>query len=149
MQDCLVIGYGNTLRHDDGVGVEVAQVIATMNIPGVDVIIRHQLVPELAQPISESRAVIFIDADPAAKNGAELRSIEAAPSRQIMAHAANPHSLLALARDIFGGSPRAWTLAVPVEDFSFGFGLSHRSQEGLRTAVKLIEKLAAGLTNLS
>ena len=140
-QPCLVIGYGNTLRRDDGVGVEVAQAIEAMNLPGVTVITRHQLVPELAVPIAESRAVIFVDADPSVTEGPELRPIEASESGQIMAHAANPHSLLALARDVFGGSPKAWSLAVPVEDFSYGVGLSHRSQMGLRAATRLVAEV--------
>lgn len=146
---CLVIGYGNTLRHDDGVGVEIAEAIAAMNLPGVEVIARHQLVPELAEPISKSRTVIFVDADPAASAGTALLPIAPSESKQLMAHAANPRSLLALARDVFGGNPKAWSLAVPVEDFSFGFGLSHRSQAGLRSAVQLIQDLVAGSTNLA
>jgi hydrogenase maturation protease len=146
---CLVIGYGNTLRHDDGVGVEVAEAIAAMKLPGVKVIMRQQLVPELAALISESRAVIFVDADPAANDGAELRPIEASSSNQIMAHAPNPSSLLALARELFGRHPQAWSLAVPVEDFSYGVGLSHRSQVGLRAATKLIQEVVAGLPNLA
>lgn len=141
---CLVIGYGNTLRHDDGVGVEVAQAIEAMNLPGVTVITRHQLVPELAAPISESRAVIFVDADPTTTDGPELRPIEASKSAQIMAHAANPHSLLALARELFGWHPKAWLLSVPCEDFRFGVGLSHRSQTGLRAATRLLKEVVAG-----
>lgn len=148
-QPCLVIGYGNTLRHDDGVGVEVAQAIDAMNLPGVKVITRHQLVPELAAPISESGAVIFVDADPTAAAGPELRPIEASASGQIMAHAANPHSLLTLARDVFGGNPSAWCLAVPVEDFSFGAGLSDRSRQGLRAAVQIVQDFVAGLPSFA
>ena len=142
-QPYLVIGYGNTLRHDDGVGVKVAQAIDDMNLPGVKVITRHQLVPELAAPISESRAVIFVDADPMVVAAPELRPIEASTSNPIMAHAANPHSLVALAKDLFGWHPKAWSLAVPVEDFSFGVGLSHRSQMGLHAATRLIREIVA------
>jgi hydrogenase maturation protease len=149
MPQCLIIGYGNTLRRDDGVGIEVAQAIAAMNLPGVNVITRHQLVPELAAPISEADTVIFVDADASATGHPELRPIEPARSGQIMAHAADPRSLLALSKQAFGGSPRAWSLAIPVEDFDFGFGLSHRSQVGLRAAVKLIKQQVAGLTNFA
>ena len=31
----LVIGYGNTLRQDDGVGPKTAEAIAALNLPGV------------------------------------------------------------------------------------------------------------------
>lgn len=140
-RQCLVIGYGNTLRRDDGVGVEVAQTIAAMKLHGVNVITHQQLVPELAAPISESRAVIFVDADPNAKNEAALKPIEASSSVEIMAHAPNPGSLLALARELFGRHPRAWSLAVPAEDFGYGIGLSPRSQLAVRAAAKLIQEL--------
>ena len=146
---CLVIGYGNTLRRDDGVGVEVAQAVAAMNLPGVNVITSHQLVPELAEPISRANAVIFVDADVAATGRPKLRPIEAAPASQTFAHAANPGSLLALAREVFNGSPRAWSLAVPVEDFSFGFGLSPRSKKALDAAVKAIERFTTGLAKIA
>lgn len=148
-QSCLVIGYGNTLRRDDGVGVEVAQTIAAMNLPGVNVITRHQLVPELAEPISRANAVIFVDADVTATGRPELRPLEAASTGQTFAHAANPRSLLALTGEIFGGHPKAWSLAVPVEDFSFGFGLSPRTEKGLRSAVKLIQRFALGLAKIA
>jgi hydrogenase maturation protease len=149
MPQCLVIGYGNTLRRDDGVGVEVAQTIAAMNLPGVEVVTRHQLVPELAAAISRAQAVIFVDADVTASSQAELRSIEAVRSGQIMAHATSPHSLLALSKEVLGSSPKAWVLSIPVEDFSFGFGLSPRAQEGALAAVKLIRDLVAGLANVA
>jgi hydrogenase maturation protease len=149
MKRCLVIGYGNPLRRDDGVGVEVAQAIAAMNLPGVSVITRHQLVPELAAPISEANVVIFVDADITAADETELRPINAGSSRQMMAHAADPHSLLTLSRQVFGGNPRAWSLSVPVEDLGFGFGLSHRSQESLRAAVAIIQRTVADLTKIA
>ena len=34
-RDFLVIGYGNTLRGDDGVGPRVAEAIEKLNLPGV------------------------------------------------------------------------------------------------------------------
>jgi hydrogenase maturation protease len=148
MQRCLVIGYGNPLRRDDGVGVEAAQTVAALDLPGVSIITRHQLVPELAAPIAEADAVLFVDADVNAANadGMQLRPIEAARSVQILAHATDPSSLLGLSSQLFGGNTRAWMLGIPVEDLGVGFGLSPRSRDGLRVAVRLIEQWAAGLT---
>ena len=149
MHKCLVIGYGNTLRRDDGVGVEVAQAIEEMNLPCVSVITRHQLVPELAAPISEADAVIFVDAQAGADGKAALHPIEPAQSSQLMAHAADPPSLLALAKQAFGGSPKAWTLAVPVNDFDFGFGLSRHTEKNLRGAVKMIRQFLTDLAKIA
>jgi len=140
--ELLVIGYGNTLRRDDGVGPKVAEAVAEMDLPGVRVITRHQLVPELAEPISRARAAVFVDADAKAKGEVELREIEPGDAGQILAHATNPSSLLALAKQIFGRSPKAWSLAIPVEDLGFGDGLSLRAHAGFEIAVEKIQSLA-------
>ena len=48
MKKTLVIGYGNTLRSDDGVGVWIAGQLAVLHLPNVDVRTCHQLFPELS-----------------------------------------------------------------------------------------------------
>jgi hypothetical protein len=58
----LVIGYGNTLRGDDGVGYQVAETVAEWQLPQVRSIAVHQLLPELAADIAEVDLVIFVDA---------------------------------------------------------------------------------------
>ncbi|HEU6449465.1 MAG TPA: hydrogenase maturation protease [Verrucomicrobiae bacterium] len=138
----LVIGYGNTLRRDDGVGVKIAEAVAAMDLPGVTVITRHQLAPELAVPISEADAVVFVDAEVKASEPIKLRMIKPAETvGRILAHAADPRSLLALAKEVFGRNPIAWTLGVPVEDFNFGDGFSSRAEKGFQDALKQIRGL--------
>lgn len=138
----LVIGYGNTLRRDDGVGVKVAEAVAELALPGVSVITRHQLVPELAESISRAGSVVFVDAASIPSTPMELRTVEPAAAAQILAHAADPGTLLALAWQIFQRHPPAWTLAVPAEDFGFGDGLSSRARAGMQQALEHIKKLA-------
>ena len=60
--DVLVIGYGNTLRGDDGIGPAVAGEIDRLAVPGVRVIVVHQLTPELAADLAACRRAVFIDA---------------------------------------------------------------------------------------
>ena len=57
-RDFLVIGYGNTLRGDDGVGPRVAEAVGKLNLPGVRTLICQQLSPEHAELISQARAVV-------------------------------------------------------------------------------------------
>lgn len=142
--ELLVIGYGNTLRRDDGVGPKVAEAVEARQLPGVRVIVCHQLTPELAEPISRARTAVFVDADAKAKGEAALRELEPGDAGQILAHATDPRSLLALAKQIFGRSPQAWALAIPVEDLGFGDGLSQRAAAGLEVAVEKIRSLAGG-----
>ncbi len=141
----LIIGYGNTLRRDDGVGVRLAEAATKLELPGVTAITRHQLLPELAEPISQAEAVVFVDAAAEPVEKVELRRINPAPggSAQILAHATDPPSMLALAKQMFGRAPKGWCLPIPVEDFGFGEELSPRAEDGLRTALELIKSVAA------
>ena len=58
----LVIGYGNTLRSDDGVGPRVAMAVASREWPGFNAIAVQQLTPELAEPLAAAELAIFVDA---------------------------------------------------------------------------------------
>ncbi len=143
----LVIGYGNTLRRDDGVGPRVAEAVATLALPGVSTLTFPLLTPELAEPVSRARVVIFVDAAVDAPREVQLRKLLPADSARVMGHAANPATLLALARDVFGHAPEAWWLTVPVKDLGVGEALSAMAQRGLVTAVTAVRKCAAGLAD--
>jgi hydrogenase maturation protease len=139
--DLLVIGYGNTLRRDDGAGPRVAEAVAALKLPGVRTIACHQLSPEQADDIARARAVIFVDASVEAPAETELRRIEPGETTQLMAHAADPRTMLALARDVFGHAPRAWLLTIPVVKMGFGETLAPETQHHLEKAVHQIECL--------
>lgn len=141
----LVIGYGNTLRNDDGVGPRVAAEIAAMKLPDVQILSCDLLTPELAEPISRADTVAFVDAAMDAPTEVQLRPLAAADSSQIMAHAADPRTMLALARDVFGHTPQAWWLTIPVENIGIGEHLSDRAQEGVAYAIEKIRGLQKGL----
>jgi hydrogenase maturation protease len=138
----LVIGYGNTLRRDDGVGIKVAEAVAALNWPGISVITRHQLTPELAEPLSRAQTVVFADAVAQTPGEAELRPIQAAETSRMLAHMADPRALLALSKELYGRVPKAWSLAIPAEDFGFGDILSPHAEAGMRAALALIRNLA-------
>lgn len=140
----LVIGYGNTLRSDDGVGPRVAQAVEELSLPGVRAFVRALLTPELAEPISQARCVVFVDAAIDAPAQVQLRRLSPGASSQIMAHAADPRTLLALARDVFGHAPIAWWLTIPAQNLEIGEELSVKAQNGLAQAVQEIRKLARG-----
>lgn len=99
------------------------------------------LTPELAEPVSQSENVIFVDASVAAPEKVQLRPLSPADSSQIMAHAADPRTLLALARDVFGHAPAAWWLTIPAVNLAIGEGLSAEAQQGLEQATEQIRRL--------
>lgn len=138
----LVLGYGNTLRRDDGVGPRVAEAIEALDLPGVKTLSCGLLTPELADPISRTRKVIFVDASVDAPQGVQLRPLSAADSAQILAHAADPRTLLALAHDVFGRAPEAWWLTIPAENLGIGEELSEKAQRGVAKAIQQIQEMS-------
>ena len=140
--DLLIIGYGNTLRRDDGVGPGVAEAVAGLALPGVRTLACPLLTPELAEAVSQAHVVIFVDAAVDAPREVQLRTLAPAESSQVMAHAASPATLLALARDVFGHAPEAWLITVPVEDLGIGDEFSPLAQRGFETAVGHVRKWA-------
>lgn len=137
----LVIGYGNTLRADDGVGPRVAETVGALGLPGVHALICHQLSPEHADPISRAEEVVFVDAAVDGAKEVQLRPLEPNDSSQLMAHAADPRTMLALARDVFGKTPKAWWLTIPAVTTEFSEALSPEAQRGCAEAVKKIQAL--------
>jgi Ni,Fe-hydrogenase maturation factor len=112
-----------------------------MNLPGVRALVCPLLTPELADPISQARLALFVDAAVDAPRQVRLRKLLPGPSSQIMAHAANPPTMLALARDLFGRAPKAWCLTIPAVTFDFSEDLSPQAQRGLAQALDKIQSL--------
>jgi len=137
----LIIGYGSTLRGDDGVGPRVAEAMDMLGLPGVRTLAAPMLTPELAAPISRAHTVIFVDAAVDELREVQLRPLAPRESSQLMAHAADPRTMLALARDVFGHAPKAWWLTIPAEQMEFTEALSPRTQQGFAEAVKKIRTL--------
>jgi hydrogenase maturation protease len=139
----LVIGYGNPLRCDDGVGPRVVEAIEALRLPAVQTLICHQLSPEHAEPIARARTVVFVDAAVDAPKDVQLRKLEPNATSQLMAHAADPRTMLALARDVFGHCPEAWWLTIPAVKLGFGEELSPAARQGCEVALEQIRTLAS------
>jgi hydrogenase maturation protease len=138
----LVIGYGNTLRSDDGVGPRVVEAVGALRLPGVRTLICQQLSPEHSAPVSQAHTVIFVDAAVDAPKAVQLRKLAPGACSQLMAHAADPATILALARDVFGHAPAAWWLTVPAEKLEFSEELSPAGEAGFHEAVRRVQALA-------
>lgn len=121
----------------------MADAVEALALTGVRVLACPLLTPELAEPISRAGMVIFVDAAVDAPLDVQCRKLEPAPSSQVMAHAANPATLLALARDVFGHAPEAWLLTIPVTELGIGETLSPLAQRGFDLAITEVKKCAA------
>jgi hydrogenase maturation protease len=137
----LVIGYGNTLRADDGAGQRVALAISAWNLPGLSALAVHQLTPELAEPLSTADLAILVDARLAGGGAVEVLPLEPSEFGGMAGHVSDPRKLLALTRAIYGRHPRAWLVSVPAADFAMGEGLSATAERGLEEAIAWITAL--------
>jgi hydrogenase maturation protease len=140
--DILVIGYGNELRGDDGLGPLVAKAVAAADIPGVRVLTARQLLPEFAADLAQAKLVVFVDASEVwSESGVEIRSLAAEDMTGWCTHHADPRTLLALTQAIYGQTPEAWWLTASGRNFDFGERLSGVAEENARQALAWLKRL--------
>ncbi len=139
----LVIGFGNPLRSDDGLGWRAAERLAETQ-PDTAVVTTHQLVPELAETLSECERAVFIDAADPAASGAEPGTVlvqdlvPRSPEPSAFSHHLDPAGLLAMAQTLYGYAPKAQLITVVGASFDFGEQLSPSVQAALEAIVRQI-----------
>jgi len=141
----LIIGYGNPLRGDDAVGVLAAHGLERYfrNDHEVDVIAAQQLTPEMAEIVSRSSFVLFLDASQEdAPGGVRCELVEPEGDARRLTHHLTPASLLKTAQQIHGQAPPAVSLTLSGWSFEFGNELSPevrgRLPEFLRQAKEIV-----------
>lgn len=140
----LVIGYGNPLRADDGIGWEVARRLAEALPAGqATVIAVHQLTPELAEPIAGAGRAIFVDASARGAPGDIVVQAITLPAAAAVAfsHDTAPGTLLGLAEALYGAAPPAVLVSVAGADFGYGGELSEEVLAALPRVVDAIRAL--------
>jgi hydrogenase maturation protease len=144
-REAVVIGYGNTLRGDDGIGPHLAEEVAAWGWPHVRALAVHQLTPELAETLSAAGLVVFVDAS-ADPEGEPVRLERVGPggAEGAESHCGDPRALLGLARDLYGSAPEAWRVAVRGWRFELGELLSAEAAAHCRTALERIAALLWG-----
>lgn len=140
----LVIGYGNSLRGDDGAGQRVAEQVENWHLDNVRSLALHQLTPELAADIAEAGTVIFVDVlspteEPITQ--IQLVPIQAQDTPTNWAHFQDPRSLLTLTQRVYGTVPPSWWILIPAVDFEFGEQFSAVTQQGITDALIQIKNL--------
>jgi|GEM_PF-415837 len=113
----LVIGYGNSLRTDDGAGLAVIEkltaLLPTYCDPSVRLISCAQLTPELATDIAQAHRVIFVDATMALPPGhITISPAHPEESNMLMGHHFTPGVLLAITQHALRACPSAWVAAI-------------------------------------
>lgn len=141
----LVLACGNSLRGDDGVGL---QIVHHMRKSGHDLATefhcQQQWTPELAEPISEARLVVFVDAALDMQPGS-LACRQLQPKRSVSlgnTHYVSPESLLWLAQELYGKRPAdAYLITVAGAAFELAETLSDPVRSAIPRAVERINAL--------
>jgi len=142
----LVIGYGNVLRTDDGVGWHVAERLAgDARLSGTTVLARHQLTPELALDISQASFVVLVDAGQDQPAGTfDVVPILRTGGGAGSSHHLDPATLLDLSAELFGPPPRVVAVRVGVASLDVGDRLSPVVEAALPGLVEAVAGLIAG-----
>lgn len=140
MASFLIIGVGNTLRMDDGIGAYVCNAIQNMGIEGVDTGLYHQLNTEIIEQFGNHDFTVFVDA---AINTVDVKikkitDIALSPSTQ--SHSASVELLYSLAKKLYNRDFNIYTCAVPAYNFDMGQQLTDGAK---KMADKAIEEICS------
>ena len=147
----VVVGYGNVLRCDDGVGRHTAERLAAdPRMEGVEVMQRHQLTPELALDISAASLVVLIDASSRIRPG-EIGvdrvepAVDDGPSGS---HHLSPATLVALSHALYGRAADVFAVSCGVGSLEIGDRLSPAVDAALPRLVDAVAGLVASRARL-
>jgi hydrogenase maturation protease len=149
MPKILIIGWGNPLRGDDGVGWRAAERLAEL-LAGRDAAVRvsHQLLPEYAEEISRSQIVIFIDAACGNISTGEVRIERVEPRRSpnaAFSHQMDPPALLGMSEALYGRCPEAIFFTVAGRSFGYGEKLSAEVESQLPALLERIQTVCGAV----
>ena len=151
MPRILIIAYGNPMRSDDGLAWRAADEL-DKKFAGTDVeILRlHQLAPELAETVTRAKAIIFVDAAASNKTNGQPGEVCSSPvdtpeGPPRFSHQLSPAAVVALARQLYGIDPRAFTVTLTGQNFDHGAALSSVVAAALPALVAQIEALVHSL----
>lgn len=143
-KDVLVIGTGNPLREDDGIGIELVERLAKRFGDSLETIVMLEPDITVSEKISHYSEIFIVDAL-SFEIDAPYKTIELIPSGHTTPHVGfTTHvfdwgAILTISRDIFGHCPKATLVGVKAERFS----ISERvSKECLASAEVAFEFLA-------
>lgn len=139
----LVIGIGNPIRGDDGLGWQVAGLLesrfAGSNLP-VDAIQVQQLTMDLVDEINNTNLVVFIDAAAGEPVG-QVSSCEISAGTALSvggSHFFDPQTLLSAVQALYGTHPRAFLFSITTRSFRYCEELSPTIQSAIPGFVNLI-----------
>ena len=141
MKPALVIGFGNTLRGDDGAGVLAAEQLAG-RLPGVTVETMQGLQPELAERIRGFGRVVFLDAGIRHPHIAFTLLGGSPHTARPGSHSLTPADLVALCFSLYGNGPEeALLVEIPAFECGFDTAVTQATQSAITACIEAVTRL--------
>lgn len=139
----LLIGLGNPLREDDGLGPRVVEAVIAGGLPDdVRALVCHQLMPELAETMALATRVVLVDAAVDREPGhVSVERVEAALAAGPTTHHLTPAAIVALSAALYDGKAETWLVRVGGAAFETGQALSPMVEDALPEAARLVRSL--------
>ena len=137
-KNILVVGVGNTLRGDDGIGASVCNAVEQLHLPGISTTTTHQLHIEQAESFSEYDIVIIVDAAVTGDGVVFTEVTEECRDTSPASHHINASTLLALLKQLYKKDIRMMLCAVRGENFEMGEQLSTNAKKNAGIAAGAI-----------
>jgi len=135
----LIIGFGNTLRQDDGLGCRAAELLRA-DSDAIDTLQCHQLTPELATNVAQASLVVFLDAALDREPGSMSCEPVSEDRTRIWTHSLSPAQLLGLAAEL-GQAPPAFLITAGAERTGWGEGLAPGSLHSAERMAEIAKRL--------
>ncbi|MDR3523402.1 MAG: hydrogenase maturation protease [Acetobacteraceae bacterium] len=134
----LVLGYGNPGRQDDGLGPALVAEMERLGWPNLTALDTYQLNIEDAMDVAAHDIVWFVDAAKTGDAPFAVHEVWPAPRIEFTSHLARPEAILAIARQYYGASPKAFLLAIRGYAFEFIEALTPQAADNLQDAVAML-----------
>jgi hydrogenase maturation protease len=148
MSSVLIFAYGNPLRCDDGIAWRAAEELAPrLHSRDTEIRCLHQLTPELAEVVSRSSAVIFLDASCDGEPGTVVcEPVSLGHQGARFSHEMTPQKIVALCHQLYSVRPQAFAVSLIGQSFDFGESLSPAASQALPQFVAAVHELVVRLT---
>ena len=126
-----IIGYGNPLRRDDGIGAFVAENLRNAVGRSTRILAFQQLDPIALEEVQETDVIILVDATVEdLDRGIRWKRVRSERLRfSHTTHHMRPADFVGLLDALYHRTPETWVISVKGEDFGHGAGLTKKARE--------------------
>lgn len=142
-----IVGVGNTIRGDDGIGNYICNAIEEKQQPGITTMIVQQLDAELVEELLHYDHVLITDAS-IEGNSVDLHELYPNVIHPLStSHHLNAAMLAALSEKVYGKKLSLFICAVRGYDFELGDSISEKAKANCEQAISRTLKWIGSLSN--